>query len=183
MDAAQTNLKKTALFLATALLLAAPMSGYGQTLVAANSAVTIGSSACNDFQTIQLRSSTSTNIQFRVAVQYNPGDIYASTQWVYTTVANQGSTSTTTPFTANTGVGGVTLTIGLNSSSLAAASDSAYVTLTPIGPAGVNTTPIQIQVFYSQNSSCGGNTGSATNGTLTITPGNVSLTAGIGAQQ
>ena len=57
MDAAQFNIKKIAFFLASALLLTAPVHGFAQTLSVSQTAVIIGSSQCNNYQTISLASS------------------------------------------------------------------------------------------------------------------------------
>ena len=57
MDAAQTNTKKIALFLATALLLAAPIHGFAQTLTPSAQTATLGNQICNDAQPISLTSS------------------------------------------------------------------------------------------------------------------------------
>ena len=73
MDAAQTIIKKTAFFLATALLLTAPFQASAQPTLAANSySVAIGSSSCNDSQTINLTSSGA-SIPFTVSVNYPNG--------------------------------------------------------------------------------------------------------------
>jgi len=178
MDAAQTNTKKIAFFLATALLLTAPFHASAQTLNASNTSVTIGSSSCNNYQNVQLTSSDgTTNIQFTVAIQYSPSNLYG--QWLYASIPGNGSTDSASTFASSTGTGGNTLTIGLNTG-IGAVTPVATVVVTPTNPAG---SPINITVYYTQNSSCGGNTGSASNSTLIVTPGNVSLTAGLGNQQ
>jgi hypothetical protein len=173
MDAAQTNNKKFALFLALALLLTVSAQGFAQpVLTPASSTVNLGSSSCNDLQTVLLTSSDgTTKINFTVSVNYpngtSSGD--ANGSWVYATVLGVGTTSTGTTYPVNTGTSGVTLNIGLNRS-FAAASDVAQIILTPTSssPAGVSTTQVVITVDYQNNTSCGGNTGSAGNGQITI---------------
>jgi uncharacterized protein (TIGR03437 family) len=184
MDAAQTNIKKIVLFLATALWLMTPVHGYAQPVLATTTtAVSIGSSACNDFQNILLTSSGAA-IPFTVHVNYpngtNPsaGDAYGN--WLYSTILGSGTTSTGATFSSTTGASGVSLQVGLNDS-IGAVTDSAQVVITPTNlPASA---PVTITVYYAQNTSCGGNTGSSTNGYITITPGNLAITAGLGAQQ
>ena len=177
MDAAQTNTKKIALFLAMALVLTAPVHGTNPApvLTPAGTTVNLGSVlGCNSFQNLALVSSDgTTNIQFTVAVNYpNGNNINGDVNglWINavipTTVNNLGgSTSSGTTFNATTGAGpnGVMLTIGL-ARTFAESSDTATVILTPTGPAGVNTTPIDITVNYQNNNSCGGNTGTAGDG-------------------
>jgi len=181
MDAAQTKIKKIAFFLATALLLTAPFHASAQaTLIANASAVTIGNSSCNDYQNVQIASSDGSNQQFKVAVQYqgstpNTGDVNGA--WVYATVLGAGTTSTGTQITASTTTTGTTLTIGLNRT-FSAVSDTATVVVTPVD----GTAAISITVNYSQNTSCGGNTGFSSNGFITITPGNIAISAALGSQ-
>ena len=182
MDAAQTNIKRIAFFLAIALCLTALVQGArAATLNTSNTSVTIGSSACNNYQSVQLTSSDGSTIQFTVQIQYsggsNNGDQYG--QWLYATVSGSGSTAGPAFTAATAGRAGTTLTVGLNRS-IGAVSPTANVVVTPINPSG---SPITIEVFYTQNTSCGGNTGSASNSTLSVTPGNVSLTAALGGQQ
>ena len=181
MDAAQTNNKKFALFLALALLLTVSTHGSAQTLTAATQTVNLGSTSCNDFQNVLLTSSTSANISFTAAVQYygstpTVGD--ANGAWVYTTILGTGTTSSGTTITGNTGTTGVNLTIGANRFPLT--SDTAQVIVTPTSGPGAGT-QIAIAVNYQTNTSCGGNTGSASNGQITVTPGNISLAAAAGA--
>jgi uncharacterized protein (TIGR03437 family) len=176
MDAAQKNTTRIAFCLASALLSTAHLSAATPvTLSASSTTVTIGSSSCNDFQTVLVGSSDGSNQPFTVSVQY-PNN--ANGTWLYASVPSSGSTSTSTPFSANTGTTGVSLTIGLNLS-IGAATPSATVVITPTNnPTAV----VNITAFYTINTSCGGNTGSASNGFITITPGNIALTAGASAQ-
>lgn len=178
MDAAQSNQTKFVLYFAAALLLTAPFQASAQTLNVSTTSLTLGSSACNNSQTVSLTSSGGSNspVTFSVAVNYPNGTANGDNNgnWLYTTVSGVGTTSTGTPFTDNTGQNGVTLNVGLNRS-LLSTSDTGQVIVTPTNPAA---TPITITVFYSQNTSCGGNTGSISNNFITVTPGNVSLTSG-----
>jgi uncharacterized protein (TIGR03437 family) len=186
MDAAQTNTKKIALFLATALLLAAPIHGYAQpTLTPSATTATLGNQPCNDSQSLSLTSSDGTTaITFTVAVNYtNAANDPTSGSWVYASLTGGPSTSTSTAVAFTTGKTGATLNIGLNRT-LFVASDSAEVDLTPTGPAGVSTAVIKIAVYYVQSLGCpGGGGASLTNGSITVTPGSLSLTAGLGNEQ
>jgi len=169
MDAAQTNFKKIVFFLATALLLIAPFQASAQTLAVSNTAIVIGSSACNNSQTVTVASAST--VQFTVAINYGSGNLYGN--WLYanfgTNATDFGSTSTSSPITAQTGPSGVQLTIGLNFG-LGTATPVAGVVLTPAGGS-----PQTITVNYTQNTSCGGNTGSVTNGFFSVTPGNIAI--------
>lgn len=184
MDAAQTNIKKIVLFLATALWLMTPVHGYAQPVLATSTtAVSIGSSSCNEFQNILLTSSGAA-IPFTVQVQYpngtNPSLGDANGNWLYTTISGSGETSTGATFSSTTGTSGVSLQVGLNRS-IGAVTDTGQVLITPTNsPAS---TPVTLTVYYAQNTSCGGNTGSSSNGFITITPGNIAVTAGLGGQQ
>jgi len=71
------------------------------------------------------------------------------------------------------------LTIGLNRS-IGAVSDTAYVVVTDQNNAS---DVVNITSYYSQNTSCGGNTGSTSNNYITVTPGNVALTAATNGSQ
>jgi uncharacterized protein (TIGR03437 family) len=187
MDAAQTNLnlKKISFFLAMALLLTAPQaSAAAPTLTASTTSVTIGSSSCNDYQNVILTSSagSATPINFTVGIQYSgstPTTGDANGNWLYTTISGTGTTSTGATFTGSTGATGVTLTIGLNRS-IGAVSDTAYVVVTDQNNAS---DVVNITSYYSQNTSCGGNTGSTSNNYITVTPGNVALTAATNGSQ
>ncbi len=179
MDAAQTNLKKIALILATALLLTAPFraSAAVPALVSTGTTVTIGSSQCNASQDITITSSDGSNQAFSVAVQYPTNDAFGS--WLFAKLTfGGGSTSTSTAFNAQTTTTGVSLTLGLNYG-LANNPETATVVLTPADGAPA----VNITVFYSQNASCGANTGSPTNNFITLTPGNIGLTAATNGQQ
>lgn len=112
-------------------------------------------------------------------VNYSNGDSHGN--WLYASIPNSGATSTGTTFQSSTGVtdAGVAITIGLNRS-LGATSETAQVIVTE---AGNPNDSITISVSYSQSNNCGGNTGSASNGFLTISPGNLSLTAPTNGQQ
>jgi len=171
MDAAQTNIKKIAFFLATALLLTAPFQASAQpTLGVSTTTVAIGSSAGNYFQNVTVTSSDGSALAFTAYIQYDSGNVYGN--WLFTDVSGSGTTSTSTPFAANTTQSGVKLTIGLNTE-IGAATPKATVVLTPVGGGAAT----DITVYYAQNTSCGGNTGSTSNGFISITPGNISLTA------
>jgi uncharacterized protein (TIGR03437 family) len=171
MDAAQTNFKKIVFFLAAALLFTAPFQASAQTLAIGSTAIVIGSSACNQSQTITV-ASTST-VQFTVAINYGAGNLNGN--WLYANFGNNtpdfGSTSSSTPITATTGPNGVQLTIGLNYG-LASATPVAGVVLTPAGGS-----PQTITVYYTQNTSCGGNTGSVSNGFFSVSPGNIAISS------
>jgi len=184
MDAAQTNTKKIALFLATALLLAAPIHGYAQNLTASNTTVTLGNQPCNDAQSISLTSSDGvTKITFTVAVNYiNAANDPTSGNWVYASITGGNSTSSGTAIAGTTGASGATLNIGL-ARSLFVANDAAEVDITPTGPQGVSTAVVKIAVYYSQSVGCPGGSGSVTSGSITVSPGSLSLTAGLGNQQ
>jgi uncharacterized protein (TIGR03437 family) len=176
MDAAQTNIKKITFFLALALLLSAPSHALAQpTLNVSNTTLAIGSSSCNDFQSLTVNSSDGSNQVFSVTIQYTTGNTLGS--WLYVRDANGDSTSGSTPFNTTTTTAGTTLTIGLNQE-IASATPQATVVLTPAdGSAAVSVT-----IFYTQNTSCGGNTGSAGNGFFNVTPGSVSITAGTSSE-
>jgi trimeric autotransporter adhesin len=178
MDAAQKNIKKISLFLATGLLLAAPFHASAQaTLSASSTSVSIGSSSCNDSQTVTITSSggSATPINFSVAVNYPngtaSGDAYGN--WLYTTISNVGTTSTGTPFTSNTGTAGTVLTIGLNSA-IGGVSDTGQVVVTDTSNLKDKVT---ITVDYAESTSCGGTSGSTSNNYISATPGTISLTA------
>ena len=131
MDAAQTNFKKIVFFLATALLLTAPFEACAQTLAIGSTAIVIGSSACNNSQTITVASAST--VQFTVAIDYTDN---LNGNWLFanfgTNTINFGSTNSSTPITATTGPNGVQLTIGLNSG-IGLATPVASVVLTPAG--------------------------------------------------
>ena len=74
--------------------------------------------------------------------------------------------------------GRFSLTIGLNYG-LYNNTGTAYVTVTPTNGAPAQT----ITVFYTQNSSCGGNTGNPSNNFITLSPGNLTLTAATNGSQ
>jgi len=182
MDAAQTNTKKIALFLATALLLAAPIHGFAQTLTPSAQTATLGNQICNDAQPISLTSSDGvTPITFTVAVNYAASAV-SSGNWIYATLTGGPSTSNGTAVAFTTGKSGATLNIGLNRT-LGASTEQGEVDITPTGPAGVSTAVIKISVYYVQSLGCPGGGGSVTNGSITITPGSLSLTAGLGNEQ
>ena len=151
------------------------------TLSATATAISLGSSSCNSSQTLQVSSSGggASPIAFTVGVNYLSND--SNGNWLYASIANSGTTSTGTTFQSSTGVtdAGVHLTVGLNRS-LGAVPDTAQVVLID---SGNPSDTVAITVSYSQNSNCGGNTGTVTNGFLTISPGNLSLTAPTNGQQ
>ncbi|HEX3748689.1 MAG TPA: hypothetical protein VHW09_32400 [Bryobacteraceae bacterium] len=179
MDAAQINLKKIAFFFTTALLLTAPIRAFAlPTLNVTGTTVTIGSSTCNDSANLTVTSSDGTDQAFTVAVQYSNGNQFGN--WLFADLTyGGGATSTGTPFSATTSTSGISLTIGLNYG-LAANTATASVVLTPTSNPG---SPTYITVYYSQNSSCGGNTGTASNGFISVSPGNISLAAPTNGQQ
>ena len=186
MDAAQTNFKKISFLFATAaLLLTAPIQASAATLGATATAVTLGSSSCNMSQSLNITSSGGgvAPVTFTVGVNYPNGTPAgdANGAWIYTTIANSGTTSTGTTFQSSTGTSdaGVPITIGLNRS-LGANPDTGQVVITEVGNPSDTVT---ITVYYTQNTSCGGNTGSGSNGFISIAPGNVSLTAASNGQQ
>ena len=170
MDAAQTNFKKIVFFLATALLLTAPFEACAQTLAIGSTAIVIGSSACNNSQTITVASAST--VQFTVAIDYTDN---LNGNWLFanfgTNTINFGSTNSSTPITATTGPNGVQLTIGLNSG-IGLATPVASVVLTPAGGSAQT-----ITVHYTQNTSCGGNTGSVSNGFFSVSPGNIAISS------
>ena len=172
MDAAQTNIKKIAFFLATALLLTAPFHASASTLNVSTTSVTIGSASCNDFQTVQVTSSDGAAIPFTVAVTYDV-DGGVNGQWVYARITN-GPTSTGAAVTGSTGTTGIALTIGRNIS-ISPLNDTAHVVITDTNNSADSVT---IQVNYSQNNSCAGNGGSVGNSYIQVTPATISLTAG-----
>jgi uncharacterized protein (TIGR03437 family) len=179
MDAAQTNFKKISfLFTTAALLLTAPFQASAQTAVNVSStSVTVGSSACNQFQNVSVSSADGTNQGFTVAVTYDPKNQFGN--WLYAGLTlGGGVTSTGTTFTAQTGTTGVSLTIGLNYG-LANNSGTASVVITPTDGAPAQT----ITVYYTQNSSCGPNTGNPSNNYITLSPGNLTLTAASNGSQ
>jgi hypothetical protein len=153
----------------------------GASLNVTATTVTLGSSSCNNSQTLQISSSGggASPIAFTVGVNYSSSD--SSGNWLYASIANSGATSTGTTFQSSTGAtgAGVALTIGLNRSP-GATSETAQVILIDAGNPGDT---VAITVSYAQNNSCGGNTGSASNGFITVTPGSVSLTAAGNGQQ
>ena len=177
MDAAHTNLKKIALFLATALLLAAPISA--QTLSVDNQTINLGSASCNNFQFVNL-SETGGSVTFTYAVQYPNGQGHG--EWLYATTAGtspNGGTSTnaSTIKTNVVGTAGLSLKIGINSTFTSA--DTAQVILTPTGG---GQSPITITVNFTPNSTCSG-TGSTNNGSVSVTPGTLTMTAAQGNAQ
>ncbi len=128
-----------------------------------------------------ITSSDGSNQPFTVGINYGTNNLYGT--WLYTSVSGFGSTNgigfnpaTGTggaTFQAQTGLTGASMTIGLNLG-IASATPSATVVITPINnPTAV----VNITVFYTQNTSCGGNTGSASNNFITVTPGNIALSA------
>ena len=187
MDAAQTNLKKIALLLTMALLLAAPVYGVNPpSLQLSTTTVTLGVASCNDFQIVNL-SSSGAGFSFTVQVHYPHGDDLngdAHGTWVSAQVQNVGSTVNGAPFTASvpdsTSTTGTDLQIGLdNFSFLANQQDDARVILTPTNGAP----QVTIVVTFQYSQSCTGNPGGATNGsTLTISPSPASFNVGQGAQ-
>jgi sugar lactone lactonase YvrE len=130
--------------------------------------LTVGSSSCNDFQNITLTSSSGT-APFTVGINYGGNNSYG--QWLYASIPGSGSTDNATTFSALANTTAVNLTIGLNLE-IGTATPTATVVVTPSGGS-----PIDITVYYYENVSCGGNTGSANNGFVTVTPGNISLSA------
>lgn len=183
MDAAQTNIKKLAFFLATALLLTATVNATPLPTLTVNSTqVSIGSASCNSSQTLVVTSSDGSNLPYTVKVQYSgsspdSGDQYGN--WLYVKDnATGGATTTGFAFNDATGTSGNTLLIGLNLS-IGAVAPTASVVLTP-----TNGSPaVSVTVFYSQATSCGGNTGNSGNGVLTVTPGNIALTPAANSTQ
>ncbi|MGA3016140.1 MAG: hypothetical protein ABSF62_03405 [Bryobacteraceae bacterium] len=200
MDAAYNSLKKTVLFVvATALLLAAPICANAQPYIVVNPAlgpggtIQIGNATCNDYQILNL-TSTGIAIPVAVSVTYTTGGAPTDPvngNWLYARLDASGvagggtggmttgggiAVASTIPVYSLTETG-INLTIGLNKS-FATTTEQAFVTMTPSGG-----TPIVITVNYLQNNSCGGNTGTITNGVVTITPGTLTLTAAQGSSQ
>ena len=193
MDAARLNLKKTSLFFALALGLLTPALSHAQTLAASTTSVTLGNASCNGSYDLILSSSTGAVIPFTVKAQYNgatptTGDQYGN--WVYARTFDAagnatGATSTGTSINGTTFATSVTNTtgatkvrVGLNIG-LGGNTSDAYIVIHPTnGGADIN-----IHVFYTPNIGCGANTGTATNGYVTITPGNLALTASLTGSQ
>jgi uncharacterized protein (TIGR03437 family) len=172
MDAAQTILKKIAFFVATALLLTAPHQAFAAvTLSASSTTVTIGSASCNDYQNVTITSSDGSAQTFTVAVNYGTTTQYGN--WLYASVLGNGSTNNASTFNANTGTAGSQLTIGLEQE-IGTATPTATVVITPTGSA---TGTVSITVYYTQTTSCGGNTGSVGNNYVTVTPGSISISS------
>jgi YVTN family beta-propeller protein len=149
-------------------------------LNASTIAVAIGASSCNDYQSVTLTSSGA-SIPFTVAVNYPNGTSNGDNNgaWLYASVAGSGSTSNGTTVSSTSGTTGVTLTIGLNRS-IGAVTDTGQVIITPTNsPASA---PVTITVFYQQIINCGIG-GFVSNGFVTITPGNIALTAATNGQQ
>jgi uncharacterized protein (TIGR03437 family) len=180
MDAAQTNIKKIALFLVTALLLTAPFQASAQTLAVSSTSVAIGSSTCNDSQSVTLTSSGAP-ITFTVSVNYPNGNTNGDDNgnWLYTNISGVGTTSTGLTFTATTGTGtsGVMLNIGLNRS-IGAVTDTAQVIIQDTNNVSDK---ITVTAYYAQNTSCGSNPNG--NGFISITPGTLALSAATNGQQ
>src|ERR1039457_2144679 len=125
MDAAYNSVKKTVFFVvASALLLAAPI--YAQPAIVINptlgagNTIQIGIASCNDYQVLNL-TSTSSTITVQVSVAYQAGD--QNGNWLYATIPGFGTTApgngltnsvfnATIPASSNTA--GINLTIGLN---------------------------------------------------------------------
>jgi uncharacterized protein (TIGR03437 family) len=179
MDAAQTIIKKTAFFLATALLLTAPFQASAQPTLAANSySVAIGSSSCNDSQTINLTSSGA-SIPFTVSVNYPNGTSNGDDNgaWLYAGISGAGSTSNGLTISSATGTTGITLTLGLNRS-IGSVTDTAQAI---IQDTNTPSDKITITAYYAQNTSCGSNPNG--NGFINISPGNLTLTAAANGSQ
>lgn len=178
MDAAQTNIKKIALFLVTALLLTAPFQASAQTLAVSSTSVAIGISTCNEFQTVTL-TSTGASIPFTVSVNYPNGNTNGDNNgaWLYANISNAGTTSTGLTFSSATGTTGVALNIGLDRG-IGAVTDTAQVIIQDTNNASDKVT---VNAYYSQNNGCGSNP--ASNNFITITPGNLALSAATNGQQ
>jgi uncharacterized protein (TIGR03437 family) len=191
MDAAYNSLKKTVLFVAAAaLLLAVPTCADAQPVIVINPVLTsntiqISNATCNNFQILKL---TSTGAAFPVTVTVtylNPSDpsglwLHARTDKQGPTVGGAGFSDTIPDISTTAGPAGINLTIGMERT-ISPTTDTAYVTLTPGSPS--TEPPVTITVNYAYNSSCGGGTGSITNGDITITPGTLTMTAAQGSSQ
>jgi uncharacterized protein (TIGR03437 family) len=165
MDAAHNSFRKYALLFAIALLvLAAPLSA--QQLNLSTSSVTLG----NQSQTVQVTSTTATQITFTTAVDYsgdanNPGGVV---HWLSVTADNNATTPSN-----------VFLSVS-NTAGLAAGQHTAVVTLHGTSPAGVTDKTITV-TFTVGSGGGGGGTGN-----ITVSPTtNVVLSAspGFGASQ
>jgi uncharacterized protein (TIGR03437 family) len=205
MDAAYNSLKKTVLFVvATALLLAAPICANAQPSIVfsptlgVGGTIQIGNAGCNQYQILQL-TSTGSAIGIQVSVVYkNAGGGLdpVNGNWLYATVsnaalaANNGTTapvlggSTNSAFNTlvpvSTNTAGINLQIGLNRN-FVSPTEQASVLLHVTDSSGAS--DITITVNYVQSSSCGGNTGSLTNGFITISPASLTMTAAQGSSQ
>jgi uncharacterized protein (TIGR03437 family) len=155
MDAAHTYFNKTVLFLATALLMAAP--GRAQTtpqFILNGSAVAnlpvqlVG----NQASSVTVTSSTTTEISFTATVNYN-----GAPAWLYPIASSWTTPTTTLSFQV--------------SSQPAQAPNNATVTLHATSPA-TGVTPVTITVIYPGGSSSGGS--------ITATPSSVTLYAAAG---
>lgn len=172
MHAEISDTKKLIVFLVAVLLLAAPI--HAQTLQASVSTITIGQVInCNDSQTVNLTSSGGA-ITFTAAITYNSGDNEGS--WLYarnisttsTTIGTDAPVTMTVPSGTTAG-----LMVGLNAQ--IGVSDTATLTLTTTSPAGQT---IAIPVKLVASLACPNLT--VNNGTLSVEPASLSLTASQG---
>ena len=166
MDAVRSNLKKTVFFLAAALLLMAASPVSAQTLQVSSPTVVLGNNtACNTFSSDTITSSDGSNQTFTVAVTYSPNDTNGN--WLQVGPLGN-STTTGATITASTGTSGYTLPITLTRVPLQSVTATVIIV-------GANNT-LQVQVTYILNNTCPGGTGTASNNTISVSPGTVTLT-------
>ena len=167
-------LKTPSILLAAGCLLAVSASGAGLNL--SSTTVTLGDAVCNASQVVTVTSDAPT--AFAVSVNYpngtSNGDAHGN--WLFVHPAYGGFTSTGATIESSADPNGIALSIGLNIN-LGAVSDYGTVVVTPAGGA-----PIDIVVFYRQNSVCG-SSDSLTNNFITVTPGNEQWTGPFGSQR
>src|ERR1039458_5979344 len=187
MDAAYNSLKKTVLFVATALLLAAPIYATAPAIVInpglTGNTVQISNTSC-DQQTLNL-TSTGGQIGITVSVSYKAGD--QNGQWLGAISGTQTTYPTGNSFnavipdiTSPTGPAGISLEILLERN-FSSPTEQGFVTLTVNDSSGAASVPITVD--YTYNSSCGGNVGPINNGYITIQPGTLTMTAAQGRSQ
>ncbi|MGD0872620.1 MAG: hypothetical protein ABSB88_23995 [Bryobacteraceae bacterium] len=205
MDAAYNSLKKTVFFVvATALLLAAPICANAQPTIVLNPTLGAGGTiqlgnitGCNDSQILTL-TSTGSAIGIQVSVTYVNNQVLdpVNGNWLYARVSNAalnanngttapvlgGSTNQTfnTLVPISTSATGINLVIGLNRT-VTGTTEQATVLLHVTDSSGAS--DVSITVNYSKSLSCGVNTGSLTNGYITITPASLTMTAAQGGSQ